>query len=175
MNNLDLKMILACDREWGIGVNGDLLARIPADLKFFREKTLGGMIVVGRKTADSFPGGRALDGRINVMISTTEASREGFIIIRSPEELFELLENRVHEGNPISFDSNKIYVAGGGKIYSLLLPYVSTIILTKIEAILGADTFFVDLDKDPQFEMVSESAPITENNLTYKWCEYNRK
>ena len=174
MDIIDLKMILACDNKWGIGVNNDLLSHIPEDLKFFREKTYGGLIIIGRKTADSFPGGKALKGRINVMISATENSRDGYIIVRDLQELFSLLETGVYKGKSLSFNRDRIYVSGGGTIYSQLLPYTDTVILTKMDAVFEADTFFVNLDEDKSFEMTSESEIMIENGIKYKWCEYKR-
>ena len=175
MNNQNLKMILVSDRAWGIGVNGDLLVHIPSDLKYFKKKTIGGLIIMGRKTADSFPDGKPLPDRINVMLSTTEVEREGYLIVKSAEELFKLLETKNFEGKILEFDEDRVYVAGGGKVFAEFLPFVNSILITKMDAEFDADTFFVNLDEDEDFEMTSESENITENGITFRYCEYSRK
>ena len=174
MNSLNLRMILACDKQWGIGIDGGLLTHIPADLAFFKEKTVGGLIIVGRKTANSFPGGKALPDRINAMLSTTETAREGFVIVRNLGELCNLIESKSFDDKPLVFDDKRVYVVGGGEIYSLLLPYTNSIFVTKMDAVYDADTFFIDLDEDDDFALVSESESITENGVTFRFCEYVR-
>ena len=174
----NLNMILACDRRWGIGENGKLLVHLPGDLKYFKEKTLGGIVIMGRKTADSLPGGKPLPNRFHIMLSATETEREGFIVLHSIDELSSYIEELPCTGstdvNGTDIDQGKLWVIGGGQIYRQLLPHAHRVFVTKIDEEYDADTYFENLDENDEFRLVNESEPITENGIKYTFCEYER-
>ena len=90
-----MQIIVAADKHWAIGKDGDLLWHLPEDMKFFREKTTGNVVVMGRKTLDSFPGGKPLKNRVNLVLSRDEGfSREGAEIVHSMEEAIEYLKEK---------------------------------------------------------------------------------
>ena len=116
-------MILSADNNWAIGLNNKLLVSIPADMKFFRQTTTGNVVVMGRKTLESFPGGQPLKNRTNIVLSTNpDYQVKGAIVVHSKEELLKELEK---------YDSDSIYVIGGATIYKMMLPYQITIHVTK--------------------------------------------
>ena len=132
--------ILSADENWGIGKDNKLLVSIPADMKMFREKTIGNVVIMGRKTLESFPKGLPLKDRVNIVLSSKgEESGNGEIIVRSVEEAIEEAKK---------YPDKKIFVIGGGSIYKQFLPYVDTAYVTKIDHAYDADTFFPNLDED---------------------------
>lgn len=157
-----MKAILHADKEWGIGKNNDLMFSIPLDMKFFRETTINKVVVMGNNTLKSFPNGNPLKNRINIVLSCTQ-SRGDCIIVKSIEELFVELKK---------YDSNDIFVIGGASIYKMLLPYCSEVLVTKVDAIGGADTFFENLDNNKNFELIFESEPVETNGYTIKFTTY---
>ena len=129
-----MKLIVAVDEKWGIGKDGDLLKSIPDDMRFFREKTRSAVLVMGYNTLLSFPGSKPLPGRLNIVLADVEGLRiPGAVVCGSMSGLFELLKN---------FDSDEVYVIGGGSMYRQLLPYCDTAYITKMRFAGGADTFF---------------------------------
>ena len=157
--------IVAADKNWGIGKDGDLLCHIPGDMKYFREKTMGATVVMGRKTLDSFPGGKPLPNRRNIVLTRSpEFERDGCEVVHGIDELSDLLNGE-----------KNVFVIGGAEIYSMLIGRCSGAFVTKIDEAFDADRFFPDLDSDPGFELASESEPHEENGITYRFTEYRRK
>lgn len=133
-----MNAIVAVDRNWGIGREGDLLVHLPGDLKYYKSKTIGNVIVVGRRTLESFPGGRPLPGRTNIVMSADPAfAREDCIVCRTKEEVLE----RVAE-----YDPERVFICGGESVYRMFLEDCDAIYVTKIDGTFEADTFFPDLD-----------------------------
>ena len=162
-----MNVIAAVDACWGIGKNNQLLVSIPADMKFFRSKTMGKVLVMGRKTLDSFPGGMPLKGRTNIVLTGNQGfTRKDVTVCHSLDELSALLKQ---------YESEDVFVAGGGSIYRQLLPWCDTAYITKIDHRYDADTYFPDLDKDPQWELAFESEEQTCFDMTYHFCTYKRK
>ncbi len=160
-----MKAILHVDKEWGIGKNNELMFSIPADMKFFRETTINNVVVMGNNTLKSFPNGLPLKNRVNIVLSRT-ASRNDCIIVKSLNDLFKELKK---------YDTNNVYVIGGASIYKELLPYCNEVLVTKVDAIGGADTFFENLDNNKDFELVFESEPVETNGYTIKFTTYQNK
>lgn len=158
-----MKLIVAADRNWAIGNNNDLLCHLPGDLKYFKEKTTGKTVVMGRKTLESLPGGKPLPNRTNIVM-TRDASfaKEGCIIVNSIEELME------------KYIQEDLMVLGGAEIYAKLLPYCDTCYITEIDEEFEADKFIPNLAKSCDFEKVWESEPVTEKGITYRFTEYKR-
>ncbi len=162
-----MNMIVAVDKNWGIGNEGSLLVSIPADHRFFRSVTLGKTVIFGRKTMQTFPGGRALSGRRNILLTRKEDfSAPNMEVAHSIEELLELIKEVPEED---------IYVIGGASVYEQLLPYCDTIHVTKIDESYKADAFFPNLDELPEFEITQDSDEQSYFDLTYTFLKYERK
>lgn len=162
-----MKLILAADKNWAIGNKGGLLCHLPGDLKFFKEKTTGKTVVMGRGTLESLPGKKPLPKRENIVISSNpDYVVEGATVVHSHEELFEYLKGK---------DSDEVMVMGGARVYKDLLPYCDTCYITKIYESFDADTWFVNLDEMPEFEVAWESDLQEENGIEYRFFEYRRK
>ncbi len=149
-----MKLIAAVDNEWNIGNKGSLLFSLPDDMKFFRTTTSGKVVVMGRKTLESFPGSRPLKNRVNIVLSRSKHDIDGAEFVASVDELLEKLKE---------YSSDDIYVIGGAQIYSLLLPYCDTALITHIDAIADeADSKFPELGADKW--KITEQSDIHENN-----------
>ncbi len=160
-----MNAIVVVDRNWAIGRNNALLFSLPTDMKRFRSLTTGGTVILGRKTLDSFPGGRPLPRRRNIVITRNpDFTREGAEVVPSIQAA---LERSAGE------DPDKLWVIGGGSIYAALLPRCKAVFLTQVDAeAQGADTFFPDLNTHPDWEVAHTGDPITENGFTYRFVEY---
>lgn len=159
-----MKAIVNVDNNWGIGNEGGLLFHIPEDLKFFKRKTIGNVIIMGRKTFLSLPGSKALCDRVNIVITGDEAfSAPDVIVCHSVEELFEVLKR---------FDTNTVYVCGGESVYEQLLPYCDTVYVTKVDSSAPADKFFPDLDNEENWVLAKESETFDFKGLNYKFITY---
>lgn len=162
-----MKILVAVDENWGIGKNNDLLIRIPADQKMFRQMTTGNVIVIGRKTLDSFPNGTPLKDRVNIVLTkSSRESKAGEIILHSVEAVLEELKK---------YTDKEIFVAGGESIYRQFLPYCKTAYVTKIDRKYEADVCFPNLDADPEWELVDESEEQIYFDTTYHFLRYERK
>ena len=162
-----MNLIVAVDKNWAIGNKGKLLVTIPADQKLFREETTGKVIVMGRKTLDSLPGGRALGNRTNIVITRNkEFERKGVIALHSVEETLEYLKQ---------FPSEDIFIIGGEEIYRQFLPHCDVAHVTWIDYAYQADTYFPNLDKDPNWHVTAESDEQTYFDLCYEFRKYERK
>lgn len=159
-----MKAIVAVDSNWGIGYRGNLLQFIPEDMKFFKQMTLGKVVIMGRETFESLPEKKPLIDRINIVLSKNEDFHsDGIIISRSLDELFAKLK---------SYKMDDILVIGGESVYRQLLPYCTTAYVTKIKSSYIADRFIPDLDKENTWELVSESGLKSYNNIQYSFNEY---
>lgn len=162
-----MKTIVAVDNNWGIGKDGCLLCSIPGDLQYFKEKTLGKVVVMGRTTYESLPGKKPLKDRINIVLSRNpDFQPEGCITCKSMGELFKVLEN---------YNMEDVFIIGGEDIYRQFSPYCSGHLVTKIDADFEADKHFENLDRRDDLELVAESNPQKENGVEYRFTEYRRK
>ena len=160
-----MNAIVAVDKNWAIGREGDLLFSLPTDMKRFRALTLDGTVIMGRKTLDSFPGGKALPRRRNIVITHhTDLGRENVEIVSSPQAALDLTADT---------EPDKLWVIGGGSVYTALLCQCKRVYLTMVDAAAsGADTFFPNLDKLPGWEVEHTGELVEENGLTYRFVEY---
>ena len=158
-----MKAILHADREWGIGKSNSLMFKIPADMKFFKETTTGNVVVMGSNTLKSLPNGKPLKDRTNIVLYPEGEKREDCIVVNSLEELFAEIKNFVGE---------KVFVIGGAMMYKTLLPYCSEVLVTKVDAVGGADVFFENLDKNSNFKLIYASEPVETNGLQIKFTTY---
>lgn len=161
-----MRLIVAVDRNWAIGRGNKLLVSIPSDMKFFRETTTGNVIVMGRKTLESFPGGRPLKNRVNIVLTRNPSYQaEGAIVVHSIRELLKELKK---------YDDQEIYCIGGASVYKRLLPYCDAAHVTKIDYAYEADAYFPNLDEDPEWEMTGISEEQTYFDLEYYFARYER-
>ena len=147
-----MKAILHCDRKWGIGKHNDLMFRLPLDMKFFRETTSGKVVVMGSNTLLSFPGGKPLKNRTNIVLwpggDAARAEADGFVMTETPDGLLSEIKK---------YPPDDVFVVGGAMMYRTLLPYCSHVLLTKVDADGGAETFFPNLDELPGWSLAAES------------------
>ncbi len=162
-----MNLILSADKNWAIGKDNQLLVRIPSDMKFFRETTTGKVVVMGRKTLESFPNGLPLKNRINIVLTKNlDYKVKGALIVHTKEQLFKELWQ---------YDSKNIYVIGGESIYRMLLDQCDTAFVTKIDYIYEADTYVPNLDELPEWEITQESEEQTYFDLEYRFVTYQKR
>ena len=146
-----MELIVAVDNGFGIGNKGELLCRVSDDLKNFRALSTGKTVILGSKTLSTFPGGRPLKNRRNIIMSRRpDYTVEGAEVAHSPSELLSMLGK----------DETAV-VIGGDSIYHLLLPYCDTAYVTKFDIDLEKDAFFPNLDEDEDWYVESESETFT--------------
>lgn len=161
-----MNLIVAVDSHWGIGNKGELLVRIPNDHKFFREETTGKVVVLGRKTLETFPQGLPLKNRTNIILSSNQDYRvKDAVVVHSLEELLEELKK---------YESGDIYIVGGDSVYRQLLPYCDVAHVTKIDRRYEADAFFPDLDGMEEWEITADSEEQTYFDIAYQFVKYER-
>lgn len=162
-----MNVIAAVDKNWAIGRGGQLLVNIPADQKLFREETLSKVIVMGRKTLESFPAGQPLYGRTNIVLSRDPDYRvKGALVCHSVEEALKEISRYLDED---------VFVIGGQSVYEQFLPYCHTAHVTYIDYVYQADTYFPNLDLDGDWEMDLESEEETYFDLCYTFRRYVRQ
>ena len=159
-----MELIVAVYDDWGIGAGGTQPIALSADRKFFREMTRGCMVIAGRRTIADFPGQKPLPGRINVALSRTVDEIPGFTLCHSPEEAAELAKN-----------ADRAMVIGGGSIYRQMLPLCHTAYVTKVHCAPASDTFFPNLDADPEWMLAEILQSGEENGISYEMCRYIRR
>jgi len=161
---MNIVLIAAIGRNREIGKGPELIWRIPGDLKRFKELTVGHPVVMGRKTFASI--GRPLPKRVNIIVTRDASYRaEGAVVAHSVEQALGLAK---------SFDTEKVFVIGGGEIYKTAIPFADTLELTLIEAEdKNADVFFPEYEND--FEKTAEENSQQEDGIEYRWATYGRK
>ena len=162
-----MNLIAAVDRNWAIGKNNELLVRIPMDQKFFRETTTGKVVVMGRKTLESFPNGLPLKNRTKIVLThNPKYAVKDAIIVHSLDELHEELKK---------YNSEDIYVIGGEKIYEQLLDECDVAHITKIDYAYDADAHFPNLDEKPEWVVTADSEEQTYFDLEFYFYKYERR
>ena len=162
-----MNIIVAVDKNWAIGFENKLLNSIPEDMKFFRETTTGKVVVMGRKTLESFPNKRPLKNRTNIVITRQKDYQvDGAVVLHSVEEALDYLKQ---------FKSEDIYVIGGASIYEQMLPYCDVAHVTVMDYAYQADTWFPNLDKMEEFVVAADSEEKTYFDLEYCFKMYVRK
>ena len=158
-----MELIVAVYDDWGIGKDGTQPVALSADRKFFRETTRGAMVIVGRRTIQDFPGQKPLPGRVNVALTRNLAEIPGFTVCNSPEQAAELAKT-----------AERAMVIGGGSIYQQMLPLCDTAYVTKVHCTPESDTYFPNLDEDPQWVLQEVLQSGEENGVQYEMCYYKR-
>lgn len=161
-----MNMIVCVDERWGIGCGDQLLVNIPDDKSFFREQTIGGVVLAGRKTMETLPGSKGLPGRKNlVMTHDRHYQIQDAVPVHTIEEaLIELKQ----------FEEERQYIIGGGEIYKLFLPYCTKAYVTKVHQIFPADIFFPNLCTDPSWKLTSQSQCLQYETLSYQFLIYEK-
>lgn len=160
-----ISFIVAMDENQLIGRENDLPWSLPADLKRFKEITMGHPIVMGRKTYESI--GRPLPGRENIILTTNKAYQaEGCKVFHSFEDLLQYCQN--HE--------NEVFVIGGAVLFKLFLPYVDRLYITKIHQQFDGDVYFPDIDWS-NFQIVARKKGVRDekNPYDYEYLDYEKK
>lgn len=162
-----MNLIVAVDKNWAIGYQNKLLISIPEDMRFFRDETTNKVVIMGRNTLETFPGGRPLKNRLNVVIT----SKQDFVVndavvVHSVKEALEAVKD---------YKSEDVYIIGGASIYEQMLEYCDVAHVTKIDYAYHADTYFPNLDENPQWMIEAESDERTYYDIEYAFYKYIRK
>lgn len=162
-----MQAILHCDKNWGIGRKNGLMFNLPIDMKYFRSMTKNEVVVMGSNTLLSLPESKPLKYRTNIVLwpngDREKAKKDGFILVETLDELFGALE---------AFDSEHVFIIGGSMMYKTMLPYCDMVYLTKVDADGDAEVFFPNLDTMKNWEILSESEPIIDNNYSIRFTVY---
>ncbi|MGN0376998.1 MAG: dihydrofolate reductase [Suilimivivens sp.] len=161
-----MNLIVAVDENWAIGNKNELLVSIPADHKFFRQETTGKVVVLGRKTLETFPQGLPLKNRTNIILSSNPNYKvKDAIVVHNEEELMEELKK---------YPEEDIYIIGGESVYRQMLPYCDVAHVTKIDRAYEADAYFPNLDMLPEWEITADSDEQVYFDITYHFVKYER-
>lgn len=161
-----MNIIVAVDKNWAIGKDNKLLVSIPADMKMFRQETSGKVVVMGRRTLESFPNGLPLKNRTNIVLtSNKDYDAKGAQVVHTLEELLEEIKE---------YPAEDVYCIGGDSVYKLLLPYCDVAHITKIDFAYEADRYFPNLDEMPEWKVTAQSEEQTYFDLEYRFVKYER-
>ena len=161
-----MNIIVAVDNNWAIGNKDKLLVNIPNDQKHFREETTGKVVVLGRKTLQTFPQGQPLKNRTNIILSGDKNYRvKDATVVHSVEELLEELKK---------YDTENVYIVGGESIYRQMLPYCDVAHVTKIDHEYEADAYFPNLDEIKEWKITADSEEQTYFDIAYQFVKYER-
>ena len=160
----EIAIIVAIAKHNAIGVGGDLPWHLPADLRRFKQLTMGHSMIMGRKTYESI--GKLLPGRTTVIVTKqTDFSVPGATVVHSLEAAFQAVAG---DDNP--------FIVGGGEIYRQALPHVDKIYLTQVDAELDADTFFPEIEWT-EWELIEteKKVPDAKNSFPYVFEVYQKR
>lgn len=162
-----MKLIAAVDKNWGIGKDNQLLVHLPEDMKFFRETTTGHVVIMGRKTLESFPNQAPLKNRVNIVLTKDLSYQvEGAVMVHSVEELDQVLSD---------YKNQEQFVIGGESIYGQLLDRCDTAYITKIHKGFSADAFFPNLDEKEDWSVVEKGEEKQKDDITYQFVTYQKE
>lgn len=162
-----MNCIVNVSQNWGIGNSNQLLFSICADLKRFRQLTTGKVVILGRKTLQTFPGGRPLKNRTNLILSATAGFQvEGATVYRSASQLLQALRE---------YPQEQLCVIGGASVYELLLPYCHTAQITKTLQQVQADRFFPNLDALEHWTLTAASDVMEEDGVRFQYLDYRNQ
>lgn len=162
-----MNAIVVVDKNWSIGKDGDLLVHLPGDLKYYKEKTVGKVIVIGRKTLESFPGAKPLPNRVNLVLTgNKDYANDACEICLGEEALLEQISK---------YKTEEVFISGGQSIYDKFLDQCDTVYVTKIFEAFDADRHFRNMDEDSNYEVTWESGIQEEKGIRYQFVKYERK
>lgn len=158
-----MKLVVVVDENWGIGKDGDQLIYLSQDLKHFKSLTMGHPLVLGRKTMATFPGGKPLKGRRNLILSRNpDFAPEGAEVYHDMESL-------------LAAAPEDACVIGGASVYEALADRCDTAYVTKLHASWPADCWFPNLDQKPEWKLVEESPVLEEKGVSFHFTTYKRR
>lgn len=155
--------IVAVYDDWGIGKDGTQPIALSADRKFFRDTTRGATVIVGKKTLADFPGGQPLPKRVNLVLTRQNVEIPGAVVCHSPQEAADYAREK-----------DKVMVIGGGTVYGQMLPMCGRAYVTKVHCTPESDTFFPNLDQDPDWVLAEVLGSGEENGISYEMCLYEK-
>ena len=159
-----MNCIVNVTENWGIGRENSLLVSISADLRRFRQLTTGKTVILGRRTLSTFPGGKPLKNRENLVLSRNPGLViPGARVVHNLEELLDVCR---------AVPAEDLCVIGGASVYELLLPYCRKALVTKTLCSPEADAFFPNLDLLPGWHVRETSAVLEENGLRFQYVDY---
>ena len=162
-----MNCIVAVFGNWAIGYENKLLARNPIDMAYFKEKTIGKVVVMGRKTLESFPGGLPLKERTNIVLTTDPNYKvPGAMVVSS----FEVLDRKLEKYNP-----EDVFVIGGESVYRQLLPKCKKVYVTKVDNHFEADTWFPNLDELEEWELIFQGEEQAYKELKFRFTIYEKR
>ncbi len=168
-----ISAICSVDENWGIGSNGDLLVHIPEDMKFFKEKTTGSIVIMGRKTYDSLPS-KPLPNRTNIVITSkidNQFEIKGNGVFFMTMDFIKTILGITTKESLVN-----VYIIGGGQVYKELLPYCDKAYVTKVlNSHENVDTYFPNIDILPEWEVESEGALKEYSGVQYQFYTYKKK
>ena len=156
--------IVAVYSDWGIGDGGSQPVVLKADRRHFRSLTDGSAVIVGRKTLADFPGGKPLANRFNIVVSRQGINVDGALVVHSTGEALDAAE-----------DFEQCFVIGGASVYMQFFNYLERVYVTKIDTEPQSDSFFPNLDRNPEWECVSQEPWEEEDGIRYCFCTYEKK
>ena len=164
-----MNLIVACDLECSIGREGGLLTYLPEDLKRFKKITMDNIMIMGRKTVDSLPGGRLLPDR-QTWILTHDLSykKEGAKIFHSFEHINAFIKKK-------RIPTSSIFVCGGAEIYKLFLPYCKKAYITQIHHSFKGDVYIPDVSEMPGWYLTYRSDLQKYKEIRYEYLLYENK
>lgn len=158
-----MNAIVAVDNQWGIGKNNDLLFHLPADMKYFRQKTLGKIVAMGSNTLLSFPNSKPLKNRTNVVLFPGGEQRDDCIVLQSLEDM---------KAHLSQYPTEDVFVIGGAMFYATMLEYCDTVYVTKVNACGQAQVFFPNLDQKTEWTLAESTQPVLDGDKEIVFCVY---
>lgn len=163
-----MNIIAAADLNWGIGKDNQLLDHIPEDMKFFREKTTGSAVIMGKNTFLSFPNQKPLPKRLNIVLTSDKTfAPEGVTVCSSMEDAIEIAKKE--------YPSEKIFFIGGESVYRESEKYADTAFITKIDNEYEADRFLLNFDEKDNWYIASEEMMKTEKGIYITFVTYKKE
>lgn len=158
-----MKAIVAVDKKWGIGKKNGLLFSLPLDMQFFKEHTLNKVVVMGSNTLKSFPNGKPLKNRTNIVLFPGGEKRDDCVVVEDLKELSLELKK---------YNTDDVFIIGGAMFYKTMLPYCSEVFVTKVDADGGAEVFYENLDENPDFTCAYFSDEMETNGYKIRFTTY---
>lgn len=162
-----MNAILSAAQDWAIGKDNQLLFHLKEDMRRFRVLTTGGTVIMGRRTLESLPGGKPLPNRRNIVVThDMQFAWEGVEVAHCVDAALRMVDAAADD----------VWVIGGGSIYASMLSRCKKVFLTRVDAVVeGADTFFPNLDKLSCWKIVTQSEPLAEDGISYRFLEYRNR
>ena len=160
-----MKLIVAVDKNWGIGRDNELLFSIPEDMKFFRSTTLNKVVIMGRKTLESFPGGNPLKNRVNIVLTNDKSyMKDGALIVHSVADVKEAIKE---------YNTDEVYIIGGASAYEMFYDYCDEAFVTMVDKDGNADKFMVNLSQKENWHLLDKSeTKVTEDGIEFTFCTF---